>query len=115
LQGQFALFSADLLREPRRRRGFLAADLVDAFGATRFRTSGLRSHGQHPNRIGAVCTEGTGCKGGVNRELLDLFEVAEDPLTNKAAIIYTSTEISTYTRADGSVHKLPEIVLAYEN
>jgi hypothetical protein len=71
---------------------------------------------QTPNRIGAVCTEGTGCAGGVNRELLDLFEVAEDPITNKAAIIYTNTEISTYTRqSDGSVHKLPEIVLAYEN
>jgi hypothetical protein len=67
-----------------------------------------------PNRIGAVCTEGTGCEGGVNRELLDLFEVAEDPLTNKAAIIYTSTEISTYT-SGGVTHKLPEIVLAYEN
>ena len=67
-----------------------------------------------PNRVGAVCTEGTGCTGGTNRELLDLFEVAEDPLTGKAAIIYTSSEISTYTRSDGSVHKLPEIVLAYE-
>jgi hypothetical protein len=68
-----------------------------------------------PNRIGAVCTEGTGCTGGVNRELLDLFEVAEDPHTNKAAIIYTSSEISTYTTPDSVVHKLPEIVLAYEN
>lgn len=67
-----------------------------------------------PNRVGAVCTEGTGCAGGVNRELLDLFEVAEDPISGKAAIIYTNTEISTYTRSDGSVHKLPEIVLAYE-
>ncbi len=68
-----------------------------------------------PNRVGAVCTEGTGCAGGVNRELLDLFEVAENPGTNQAAIIYTSSEISTYTTPDGVVHKLPEVVLAYEN
>lgn len=67
-----------------------------------------------PNRKGAVCTEGTGCEGGVNRELLDLFEVAEDPISGKAAIVYTSSEISTYTTPDGVVHKLPEIVLAYE-
>ena len=53
------------------------------------------------------------CAGNVNRELLDLFEVAENPTNNKAAIIYTSSEISTYTTPDGVVHKLPEIVLAY--
>ena len=67
-----------------------------------------------PNRVGAVCTQGSACAGNVNRELLDLFEVAEDPLTDKAAIIYTSSEISTYTTPDGVVHKLPEIVLAFE-
>jgi hypothetical protein len=68
-----------------------------------------------PNRVGAVCTEGSACAGNVNRELLDLFEVAEDPLTNKAAIIYTSTEISIYTTPDTVVHKLPEVVLAFEH
>lgn len=68
-----------------------------------------------PNRVGAVCTEGSACAGNVNRELLDLFEVAEDPATNKAAVIYTSTEISTYRAPDGSGHKLPEIVLAFEH
>ena len=67
-----------------------------------------------PNRVGAVCTGGDACAGNVNRELLDLFEVAENPTNNKAAIIYTSSEISTYTTPDGVVHKLPEIVLAYE-
>ena len=66
------------------------------------------------NRVGAVCTNGSACAGNVNRELLDLFEVAEDPLSNKAAIIYTSSEISTYTAPNGTVHKLPEIVLAFE-
>src|SRR5262249_60169653 len=45
-----------------------------------------------PNRVGAVCTEGSACAGNVNRELLDLFEVAEDPLTNKAAVIYVERD-----------------------
>lgn len=67
-----------------------------------------------PNRVGAVCTNGSACAGNVNRELLDLFEVAEDPLSDKAAIIYTNTEISTYTTPNGVVHKLPEVVLAFE-
>jgi hypothetical protein len=67
-----------------------------------------------PNRVGAVCTEGAACAGNVNRELLDLFEVAEDPQTGKAAIIYTDSGISTYMTPDGVVHELPEIVLAYE-
>jgi hypothetical protein len=67
-----------------------------------------------PNRVGAVCTEGSACAGNTNRELLDLFEVAEDPLSNKAAIIYTSSEISIYTTSAGVVHKLPEVVLAFE-
>jgi hypothetical protein len=67
-----------------------------------------------PNRVGAVCTNGSACAGNTNRELLDLFEVAEDPLSNKAAIIFTNTEISTYTTPDSVVHKLPEIVLAFE-
>ena len=68
-----------------------------------------------PNRIGPVCTQGSACAGNVNRELLDLFEVAEDPLSDKAAIIYTSSEISPYTTPDSVVHKLPEVVLAFEN
>jgi hypothetical protein len=67
-----------------------------------------------PNRIGAVCTQGSGCAGNANRELLDLFEVAEDPLTGKAAIIYTSSQISIYTTPDAVVHQLPEVVLAFE-
>lgn len=67
-----------------------------------------------PNRIGAVCTNGSACAGNVNRELLDLFEVAEDPVSGKAAIVYTSSQISTYTTPDGVVHELPEIVLAFE-
>jgi hypothetical protein len=66
-----------------------------------------------PNRIGAVCMEGSACEGNVNRELLDLFEVAEDPGTGRAAIIYTDTTMNTWTQ--GHVTKeLPEIVLAFE-
>jgi hypothetical protein len=67
-----------------------------------------------PNRVGAVCTEGTGCVGGKDRELLDLFEVAEDPATGKAAIIFTNTTFDTWTSPTTGTHQLPEIVLAYE-
>ena len=67
-----------------------------------------------PNRVGAVCTEGTGCTGGLNRELLDLFEVAEDPVSGKAAIIYTDTTLDTWTSPTTGTHQLPEIVLAFE-
>jgi hypothetical protein len=67
-----------------------------------------------PIRVGAVCTEGTGCVNGTNRELLDLFEVAEDPISGKAAIIYTETTTDTWTSPVTGVHELPEIVLAYE-
>ena len=67
-----------------------------------------------PNRVGAVCTEGTGCTGGLNRELLDLFEVAEDPVSGKAAVIYTDTTLDTWTSPTTGTHQLPEIVLAFE-
>src|SRR5215472_16258427 len=66
-----------------------------------------------PNRVGAVCLNGSACPHNINRELLDLFQVAEDPLTGKAAIIYTDTTIDTWT-ASGVTHELPEIVLAFE-
>lgn len=64
-----------------------------------------------PNRVGRVCLEGSACVA--DRELLDLFEVAQDPTTGKAAIVYTDTTISTWTQ-DGVTHQLPEIVLAFE-
>jgi hypothetical protein len=66
-----------------------------------------------PNRVGQICLEGSGCAD--DRQLLDLFEVAEDPLTDKAAIIYTDSTIDTYTDSGGNTHELPEIVLAFEN
>jgi hypothetical protein len=64
-----------------------------------------------PNRVGAVCLNGSACTS--NRELLDLFQVAEDPLTGKAAIIYTDSTIDTWTQ-NGVTNELPEIVLAFE-
>ncbi len=67
-----------------------------------------------PNRIGRVCLEGSGCAGNVDRELLDLFEVAEDPISGKAAVIYTDSTLSTWT-LNGTTRELPEIVLAFEN
>jgi hypothetical protein len=66
-----------------------------------------------PNRVGAVCLNGSACPNNTNRELLDLFQVAEDPVSGKAAIIYTDTTIDTWT-AGGITHELPEIVLAFE-
>ena len=65
-----------------------------------------------PVRFGKVCLNGSACNG--NRELLDLFEVAEDPATGKAAVVYSDTTRATWTGSDGVVHQLPEIVLAYE-
>jgi len=66
-----------------------------------------------PNRVGAVCLEGAECANHTNRQLLDLFQVAEDPQTGKAAVVYTDSTISTWT-ASGVTHELPEIVLAFE-
>jgi hypothetical protein len=67
-----------------------------------------------PNRVGRICLEGSGCVNNADRELLDLFEVAEDPITGKAAVIYTDSTIDTWTGTDGVTHELPEIVLAFE-
>jgi hypothetical protein len=66
------------------------------------------------NRVGPVCLNGSACAGNTNRELLDLFEVAEDPANGEAAVIYTETTTDTWTGSDGVTRELPEIVLAYE-
>jgi hypothetical protein len=65
-----------------------------------------------PNRIGAVCLNGFGCTS--NRELLDLFEVALDPNSGRAAVVYTDTTMSTWTGDTGTAKQLPQIVLAFE-
>jgi hypothetical protein len=64
-----------------------------------------------PNRVGRVCLEGSACTS--DRELLDLFEVAENPSSGKAAVTYTDSTVDTWT-FQGVTHQLPEIVLAYE-
>jgi len=61
------------------------------------------------NHAGVVCLNGTGCGPGT-RNLLDLFEVAIDPLNGKAGVIYTDDAHSTDSNGD----PLPQIVLAQE-
>lgn len=62
-----------------------------------------------PNHVGVVCTNGTGCAPGT-RNLLDLFEVAIDPLNGRAGIIYTDDMLTK----DSSGAPLPQIVLAQQ-
>jgi len=68
----------------------------------------------HPNHVGVICTFGTGCARGT-RNLLDLFEVAINPLNGKAAIIFTDDTLTMYTRSDGTVAPLPQVVVAWES
>jgi hypothetical protein len=46
------------------------------------------------NHHGVICTGGTGCGPGT-RNLLDLFQVAIDPVNGKAAIIYVDDTLTT--------------------
>ncbi len=62
------------------------------------------------NHVGVICTNGTGCAAGT-RNLLDLFEVAINPLNGRAAVIYTDDTLTTTT----SGVPLPQIVLAQQN
>jgi hypothetical protein len=67
-----------------------------------------------PNHVGVICTNGTGCPDpDHNRTLLDLFEVAIDPASGRAAIIYTDDAHATFTQ-DGETFPLPQLVLAQE-
>ena len=65
---------------------------------------------QTPNHVGVICTNGTGCASGT-RNLLDLFEIAIDPNSGRAGIIYTDDTI-THTSSGAP---LPQAVLAQEN
>jgi hypothetical protein len=75
-----------------------------------------------PNHHGVVCTGGTGCGPGT-RNLLDLFQVAIDPVVGKAAIIYTDDTLRTSNSANNFAClpmqappcPLPQAVLAQEN
>ncbi|HET9598182.1 MAG TPA: sialidase family protein [Anaeromyxobacteraceae bacterium] len=60
-----------------------------------------------PNHVGPICTEGTACAAGT-RNLLDLFEVAIDPATGRAAIVYADDLLTT----DSTGAPLPQLVLA---
>lgn len=75
-----------------------------------------------PNHHGVVCTGGTGCGPGT-RNLLDLFQVAIDPVVVKAAIIYIDDTLTT-SSAPGNFAclpnqappcPLPQAVLAEQN
>jgi hypothetical protein len=63
----------------------------------------------HPNHVGPICTQGIACAAGT-RNLLDLFEVALDPKSGNAGIIYTDDTLTT--QPDGS--PLPQVVLAQQ-
>jgi hypothetical protein len=63
-----------------------------------------------PNHLGVICTEGAGCPQPQipgTRNLLDLFKVAIDPASGKAAVIYTDDH------SLGSF-SLPQVVLAQQ-
>ncbi len=63
----------------------------------------------HPNHVGVICTQGTACPAGT-RNLLDLFQVAIDPLNGMAVIIYTDDTLTT--TSSGS--PLPQVVVAFQ-
>ncbi len=75
-------------------------------GGSHFAQSVVSSH---PNHIGVVCTQGTGCARGT-RNLLDLFQIGIDPVNGLAAIIYTDDTLTTLP--DGS--PLPQVILAFQ-
>lgn len=63
-----------------------------------------------PNHVGVICTIGGGCAPGTHN-LLDLFEVAIDPQTRKAVVVYTDD--TQTTDADGN--PLPQVILAQQS
>jgi hypothetical protein len=75
-----------------------------------------------PNHHGVICTNGTGCGQGT-RNLLDLFQIAIDPVVSKAAIIYTDDTLTTSNDpnnfaclpAQAPPCPLPQAVLAQQN
>src|SRR6266567_3813124 len=63
----------------------------------------------HPNHVGVICTNGTGCSPGT-RNLLDLFQDAINPLNGLVAIIYTDDTLTT--QSNGS--PLPQVTVAFQ-
>jgi hypothetical protein len=67
-----------------------------------------------PNHIGEICLDGDACQNqDVTRTLLDLFQVAENPATGKATVVYSDDTFHTWID-NGTTFPLPEIVLAQE-
>ena len=64
----------------------------------------------HSNHVGVVCTGGISCRPGT-RNLLDLFQIAIDPLNGLAGVIYTDDTLTTQN--NGS--PLPQVVVAYQS
>lgn len=62
------------------------------------------------NHVGVICTNGSACPSGT-RNLLDLFEVAIDPQSGKAAIAYVN---DTLTQTSSGA-PLPQVVYAEQN
>jgi hypothetical protein len=52
------------------------------------------SFSNQPNHVGVLCTHGDACLT-IERTLLDLFQLAFDPVNGKVAIIYTSDTLAT--------------------
>ncbi len=68
----------------------------------------------HPNHIGVICTQGTGCANPlVTRTLLDLFEISINA-HGKAAVIYTDDTLTTFTY-QGTTYPLPQVIVAYQS
>jgi hypothetical protein len=67
----------------------------------------------HANHVGVVCTFGVACARGT-RDLLDLFQVAINPQNGKAAIIFVDDTLTTFTRSDGTVARLPQVIVGWE-
>jgi hypothetical protein len=83
---------------------YLAQTANDGASFTQSRVSNT------PNHEGVICTEGSACPRA-ERTLLDLFEVAIDPKSGRAGVVYTD---DTLTK-DSSGNPLPQVVLAYQN
>lgn len=76
-----------------------------------------------PNHHGVICTNGDACGPGT-RNLLDLFQIAIDPVVSKAGIIYTDDTLTTSNASGNSAAclpnqappcPLPQAVLAQQN
>src|SRR5713226_3506587 len=77
---------------------YLAQTTSDGASFTQSKVSNTSNH------VGVICTAGSACASGT-RNLLDLFEVAIDPVNGRAAVVYTDDTITT----------TPQLVLAQQN